>query len=263
MNTAGSRESRRISEGTGVYIALFLVVTALAVAGYWTLVPHSTIDTPAVEEPPASAASLPQTAAAAAAPLQEPPEPPTQTFPSSAAMAEDDTEPVAPVHKPLNIELPAEEEQPVAEDDLYEPEPAPGTLPGPVVSPVVGETAAVFSMEELAYSETMGDWRTHDGIDIAAAPGAPVCAACVGTVIDVRDDDLMGATVVISHAGGYDTLYSNLQELPAVSVGDDVVAGQIIGAVGETALSETSQPSHLHFGVTKDGEFIDPLEFLD
>ena len=72
----------------------------------------------------------------------------------------------------------------------------------------------------------------------------------------------MGTTVVLTHDGGYDTIYSNLQSVPTVEIGDYVTAGQVIGSVGKTALSESSEPPHLHFGVTKDGEYVDPADYL-
>ena len=119
-----------------------------------------------------------------------------------------------------------------------------------------------FSMEELVYNATLGDWRTHDGVDIAAEAGTSVLAASSGTVLSVEEDPLMGTTVVLEHAGGYQTTYANLQAEPQVAVGDTVSAGQIIGAVGDTAAAEASQGPHLHFSVTKDGEPVDPQEFL-
>ena len=117
-------------------------------------------------------------------------------------------------------------------------------------------------MDELAYSETLADWRTHDGIDIKADAGTQVLAASSGTVLSVADDDLMGTTVVIAHDGGYETTYSNLQSVPTVAPEQYVSAGQVIGAVGATSLAEASMAPHLHFSVTKDGEIIDPQEFL-
>ena len=87
-------------------------------------------------------------------------------------------------------------------------------------------------------------------------------AACSGTVRSVSDDDLMGTTVVIAHDGGYETIYSNLQSVPTVAPEQYVSAGQVIGAVGETSLAEASMVPHLHFSVTKDGESVDPQEFL-
>ena len=56
MSSNSSRGTRHIFDGTGVYIALFLVVTALAVAGYWTLIPHSPADAPVVDAAPSAAA---------------------------------------------------------------------------------------------------------------------------------------------------------------------------------------------------------------
>jgi murein DD-endopeptidase MepM/ murein hydrolase activator NlpD len=132
-----------------------------------------------------------------------------------------------------------------------------------IVTPVHGEVLMAFSMEELTYNPTMEDWRTHNGIDIAAASGTTVLAACNGQVLAVEEDALMGTTVVLEHDGGYQTTYANLQVSPPVTAGDFVSAGQIIGAVGSTAAAESAQESHLHFAVTKDGESIDPHTFLD
>ncbi len=87
-------------------------------------------------------------------------------------------------------------------------------------------------------------------------------AACAGKVTTVEDNSLMGTTVVIEHDGGYVTTYANLQTVPAVKVGDTVSAGQIIGAVGSTAIAEAALPAHLHFAVEKNGDAVDPQAFL-
>ena len=128
--------------------------------------------------------------------------------------------------------------------------------------PVQGDTAAVYSMDALRYNETTRDWRVHNGVDYGAEAGAPVLAAAEGTVTEVKEDDLLGVTVVLRHAGGYETTYSNLQSVPTVAPEQYVSAGQVIGAVGATSLAEASMSPHLHFSVTKDGEIIDPQEFL-
>ena len=242
MSNTGSRGLRHFFDGTGAYIALFLVVTALAVAGYWTLIPHSVVDEPVVEETPLPTPITPISAQPESAPKTPTvPEPEPEPEPESAK----------PVQSAVEVEV---------MDDIYvDVTPTPPVL---IVDPLVGETVAAFSMDALQYSPTMGDWRTHDGVDIAADPGTQVCAASSGTVLDVRDDEWMGTTVVISHDGGYDTVYANLQSSPTVEVGDYVTAGQVIGSVGKTALGESAEPPHLHFAVTKDGEYVDPSEFL-
>ena len=131
-----------------------------------------------------------------------------------------------------------------------------------VVSPVAGQEIFGYSMETLSYNETTRDWRVHNGVVLAAEEGTPVCAACDGTVMAVREDDVMGNTVEIRHEGGYTTCYSSLGEELAVSAGDTVTAGQTIGYAGSTALVETAMGSHVHFSVTSQGDPMDPAEFL-
>ena len=158
--------------------------------------------------------------------------------------------PVDTADKPEMPELPVED-VPVA-----------AQAPKLIVEPLRGEVLTAFSMEELIYSPTMGDWRTHDGIDIAAKAGTTVLAASSGTVRSVTDDALMGTTVVLEHEGSYETTYANLQHKPTVETGDSVSAGQIIGAVGTTAAAESGAP-HLHFAVSRDGKAVDPRAYLE
>ena len=129
--------------------------------------------------------------------------------------------------------------------------------------PVAGETVAEYAMDCLAYNPTTRDWRTHNGIDIAAEAGTAVCAAADGTVYTVYQDETMGTTVVIRHSDGYITKYSSLAEEVPVSPGDTVTVGQTIGAVGQTALLEVAIGDHLHFSVTCNGEAVDPESFLE
>ena len=166
-------------------------------------------------------------------------------------------EPVVETLEPANV--PEELPEVTVEDTA----PVVAEAPRLVVEPLRGEVLTAFSMEELVYSPTLEDWRTHDGIDIAAKAGTTVLAASAGAVLSVEDDPMMGTTVVLEHDGGYQTTYANLQAKPNVEVGDAVSAGQIIGAVGTTAPSEASQAPHLHFAVTKNGKAVNPNEFLE
>ncbi len=130
-----------------------------------------------------------------------------------------------------------------------------------IVLPLTGETVTPYSMKELLYNATMDDWRTHDGIDIAAEEGSSVAAAAAGKVTAVTDDYWMGTTVTIQCAGGYELTYASLQSGPRVSVGDTVRPGDIIGAVGSTSLLEGSE-AHLHFSVAQGGVSTDPEVYL-
>ena len=130
-------------------------------------------------------------------------------------------------------------------------------------SPVQGELLTPYAMEVLSYNQTTRDWRTHNGIDLAAPAGTAVVAAADGQVYTVYEDERLGSTVVIRHDGGYTTRYCSLAPEVAVSAGQTVTMGQIIGAVGSTALMENALGDHVHFSVTKDDEPIDPMEFLE
>ena len=131
-----------------------------------------------------------------------------------------------------------------------------------VISPVSGAEIFGYSMEALSYNQTTRDWRVHNGIDLAAEEGAPVCAAADGQVYTVYEDDTMGHTVIIRHSDGYTTCYSSLSEDAAVTTGDFVNAGQTIGYAADSAIVETTLGSHVHFSVTQYDEPMDPAEFL-
>ena len=128
--------------------------------------------------------------------------------------------------------------------------------------PVSGETERAYSVDRLGYDVTMRDWRTHEGLDIAAAMGETVYAAHAGVVQSIVQDGLLGTVLTVDHGDGVRTVYANLAAQPAVSVGDWVEAGSIIGSVGDTALCEIGQGTHLHFAVEVDGISADPASYL-
>ena len=128
--------------------------------------------------------------------------------------------------------------------------------------PVAGEVVLDYTMDCLCYNPTTRDWRTHNGMDFAAAEGTAVNAAADGTVYTIYQDDTMGTTVVIRHEDGYVTTYSSMAEEVLVAVGERVRLGQAIGYVGCSALLETALGEHLHFSVTQNGISIDPEVFF-
>lgn len=131
-----------------------------------------------------------------------------------------------------------------------------------VVRPVEGEQIFTFAADHLAFNETTRDWRTHEGADYSAELGAPVMAAADGSVYTIYEDESFGMTVVLQHAEGYTTHYSNLAEEVSVTVGQSVKAGDILGTVGHTACVETASAPHLHFAVYQNNIPLDPEEFL-
>ncbi|MCL1819779.1 MAG: M23 family metallopeptidase [Oscillospiraceae bacterium] len=146
------------------------------------------------------------------------------------------------------------------------PTPAPTTpapkMPGVFVWPVKGASVNAFSSDDLVYNKTMGDWRVHLGLDIESALGTQVLAIADGTIKDIYDDVFLGTTVVIEHAGGLESYYSNLMKKPTVIVSQQISAGQVIGGIGQTSEGERREVNHLHLEMRLDGKPVDPLEYL-
>ena len=129
------------------------------------------------------------------------------------------------------------------------------------VQPVDGQITQVYSGDELVYNETLQDWRTHNGVDIACAENAPVKSAVAGTVCNIYDDGMWGRIVEVE-AGELTWRYAGLDASSLqVAVGDAVSAGQAIGTVGEV-MAEIAAGPHLHLEVLKGGNRVDPEHYF-
>ena len=91
--------------------------------------------------------------------------------------------------------------------------------------PFSGRVLNAYSGDELVYSKTLGDWRTHNGVDYACAEGSAVSAPCSGKV----------------------------------KPGDTVTAGQKLGTVG-TISCECAEEAHIHLEVLQNGQYLDPAK---
>ena len=99
--------------------------------------------------------------------------------------------------------------------------------------------------------------RAHRGVDYGAPTGAPVVAIGSGTVVSATSDNVNGRMVRLRHASGYESYYLHLSAFaPGVRRGVRVDQGQTIGAVGSTGLATGP---HLHYGLRKNGTWVDPL----
>lgn len=117
-----------------------------------------------------------------------------------------------------------------------------------------------FSADAPVYSETMRDWRVHNGVDFEAAAGESVKAMGEGTVQEILKDASLGNVVVISH-GELEARYCGLADQIQVKKGDAVASGQEIGTVG-TCPAESAEKSHFHLEIRQDEEWVDPLSLL-
>jgi murein DD-endopeptidase MepM/ murein hydrolase activator NlpD len=135
--------------------------------------------------------------------------------------------------------------------------PTPPTGPRPAAPPsrsgllwpVNGRVTSGFGMR----------WgRMHQGIDISASTGTPIRAARAGVVITAGTMGGYGNVVIVSHGGGFSTLYAHQSRL-GCREGQEVEPGQVIGYVGSTG---HSTGPHLHFETRVDGVARDPMHYL-
>ena len=99
--------------------------------------------------------------------------------------------------------------------------------------------------------------RAHRGVDYAAPSGAPVVTIAAGRVVSVTFDNANGRMVRIRHASGYESYYLHLSAFaPGIKAGMSVSQGATVGRVGATGLATGP---HLHYGLKKNGVFVNPL----
>ena len=111
-------------------------------------------------------------------------------------------------------------------------------------------------------SATLGGWRAHMGVDIAAEEGANVTAMYDGTVIATAYDFGMGNIVTIDHGEGVIATYASLGET-YVNVGDQVKQGDNIGTVSTSASNEFLDGAHLHLSMTKNNKTVNPAPYVN
>lgn len=142
------------------------------------------------------------------------------------------------------------------------PEPAPDKEKVSYIAPVAGVVVKNHSLTIPVFSETLEAWRIHTGIDISCEMGSSVFAAADGEVTRVYNDPMLGTTVELKHADGIITRYSNLSGEGLVSVGTVVEQGAEIAKVGDSAISELADETHLHFDMISGETKVDPLDYI-
>lgn len=104
-----------------------------------------------------------------------------------------------------------------------------------------------------------GTYRTHNGIDIGGVGyNSNVVASDGGTVLTAQYSSSYGNYVTISHGNGYTTLYAHMNSL-AVSAGDAVSQGEVIGYTGSTG---NSTGPHIHYEIWYQGTRVNPLDYF-
>ncbi len=141
------------------------------------------------------------------------------------------------------------------------PEPAATPIKEMELSFPVGQKVVKrFSEGELVYSDTMRDWRVHNGVDFEADTGEAVKSMADGVVKEIVEDASLGNVVIITH-GDTQAWYCGLEDKVNVEVGQNVKLGDELGIVGECPVESADGP-HFHLELHQDEKCIDPLSIL-
>ena len=121
--------------------------------------------------------------------------------------------------------------------------------------PAQGPVSSGFGWRE---HPTGGGTRFHYGVDLAAEADSPVVSFADGTVTLVGESTGYGKYCMVSHPGGWQTLYAHCSRI-SIASGDQVSKGQTLGQVGDTGLTTGA---HLHFELQKDGTYYNPIYYV-
>ncbi len=127
------------------------------------------------------------------------------------------------------------------------------------VFPVSNRVLRAFSKMHY-FSETLGEWVTHNGVDFEATEGDAVKAAADGTIAAIRQDALWGDVIEIKHDGNLITRYCGVTA-DTIEEGHRVQAGDVIGAISSVP-AEVLDAAHLHMEVLVNGTYTDPLTLI-
>jgi len=128
--------------------------------------------------------------------------------------------------------------------------------------PIVGNVLLNYSMDKTIYFPTLDLYKYSPAIVIEAVEGTPVTAATNAIITDVYYDEEIGNAVKMNIGSGYELIYGQLDKI-AVSKGEGIKAGEIVGYVAAPTKYYSIEGSNVYFELTKDGTPVNPLSILE
>jgi len=124
------------------------------------------------------------------------------------------------------------------------------------INPVTGR---ISSPAGLRYNPITGRREFHDGVDIAIPVGTPIVAPRYGYVLATGYSASFGRFLRIAHSDNYISFFAHLHSVP-LTVGQRVEQGERVAYSGNTGWSTAP---HLHFGLFRSGQFVNPVSYFD
>ncbi len=131
-----------------------------------------------------------------------------------------------------------------------------------LIWPVDGHVLLNYSMDHTVYFSTLDQYKYNPALIISGEVGDEVLAAERGIITDVTETVETGMTVTVEMGNGYEAIYGQLMEV-IVSPGEYIEQGDMIGKLAEPTRYYSVEGCNLYFQLLKDGESINPMEYLD
>lgn len=128
--------------------------------------------------------------------------------------------------------------------------------------PVDGNVILPYSMDQTVYFSTLDQYKYNPAVIISGEVGEKVLAAEDGEVTSIETNAQTGTTVTVNLGDGYEAVYGQLGEV-SVKQGQRIEDGDLIGYLGEPTKYYSVEGPNLYFELLKDGEPVNPLQYLD
>lgn len=128
--------------------------------------------------------------------------------------------------------------------------------------PVDGNVVLSYSMDKPVYFSTLAQYKYNPALIIAGDVGKEVVAAAEGEVKSIETNAQTGTTLTMDIGSGYEVVYGQLKDV-CVAEGYRISEGDVIGCVSEPTKYYSVEGPNLYFQLLKDGEPVNPLEYLD
>ena len=132
------------------------------------------------------------------------------------------------------------------------------TLAWPASGPVVMS----YSMDQTVFFQTLEQYQYNPAMMVSGEVGEIIGASAPGIVTDIEELAETGTTVTLDMGNGYTAVYGQLTDVP-LAVGDYVDTGEAVGTLAEPTKYFSIEGPNLYFEVTKDGEPVDPLNYME
>ena len=128
--------------------------------------------------------------------------------------------------------------------------------------PASGAVIMGYSMDQTLFFQTLEQYKYNPAMIIGGEVGETITASAAGIVTNIEETAQTGTTVSLDMGNGYTAVYGQLTDVP-LSTGDYVNAGEMIGNLSEPTKYYSVEGPNLYFEILKDGEPVDPMNFME